>query len=165
MTDTRTKLHDVELRCAKCKHEKLETVSSYYMARYYCDCGGTLQIVVEHDHVLTHAEATARGYNNKQRRAKDYISLQIEEALAACGRDRVMQRTQGSPSVAIRWDVNGKVTSQEGTERFLVRDGATLDEAGKEAATAFAARIREQAKELAAWADRIEGHLNNWSTL
>lgn len=80
----------------------------------------------------------------------------IEDALHQCGRDRIMHREFGGPpSVAIRYDGPPRITSPEGTESYLVRKGATVDEAGEAAARAFAERIVEEAKRLTAWADRI----------
>ena len=84
----------------------------------------------------------------------------IEDALSACGRDRVMHREfSGRPAVAIRWDQdlwNLKANSPDSTEKFLVKEADTLDEAGKMAAEAFAIRLREIAKAYTTWADRIE---------
>ena len=51
--------HDVELRCTSCRRKKLTAAERFDPA---CSCGGTLTIVVEHDHALTHAEAVALGY-------------------------------------------------------------------------------------------------------
>lgn len=53
------KRHDVELRCDMCQREKLATAGCYTPR---CYCGGTLRVTVAHDHVLTQAEAAARGY-------------------------------------------------------------------------------------------------------
>jgi hypothetical protein len=81
----------------------------------------------------------------------------IEDALAACGRDRVMQREFGAkPSIAIRFDPERRVVAADGTASFLVREADTLDEAGALAAAAFAARLREIATDLVAQAERIE---------
>lgn len=52
-------LHDVELRCTSCRREKLATAGRFDPV---CSCGGAFVVVVEHDHVLTHAEAVALGY-------------------------------------------------------------------------------------------------------
>lgn len=91
----------------------------------------------------------------------DDISRPVEDALAACGRDRVMHRSDAEPAVAIRWDGTPPITAPDGTERYLRRSGSTLDEAGRAAAQAFAQRIRDEARRLEAWADRIERPLKN----
>jgi len=81
----------------------------------------------------------------------------IEDALAQCGRDRVMQREGGNGiSVAIRYDLPSGAASPDGVERFLVRSGTTLDEAGRAAASAFAVHLRSRARETIEWADRID---------
>jgi len=96
----------------------------------------------------------------------DYISSPVEDALAACGRERVFHRIQGGASVAIRWDDQHRVTAPaDGCERHLVRNGDTLDEAGAAAAASFAMRLREQARSLDGWAERIERHLKNRTLL
>jgi len=84
------------------------------------------------------------------------MDARVEGALAACGRDRVLHRDGAAPSVAIRYDVPSGASSPDGVQRFLVRDGATLDDAGRQAATAFAAHLRVRAREIVEWADRIE---------
>lgn len=83
----------------------------------------------------------------------------IEDALALCGRDRVMHREFGDqrPAIAIRWD-EVRVTSPD-EQRFLVREADTSDEAGAAAARAFADRLEAIAKDLAAQAGRIRGTL------
>ncbi len=93
----------------------------------------------------------------------DYISGPVEDALAACGRDRVMHRSGPEPAIAIRWDGEQRITAPDGTERYLRRSGASLDVAGRDAAKAFAERIREEARRLNAWADSIERPLKNWT--
>ena len=81
----------------------------------------------------------------------------IEDALAQCGRDRVMHREDSdSVAVAIRYDIPSGAASPDGVERYLVRNGATLDEAGREVAAAFAAHLRIRARETIEWAERIE---------
>lgn len=90
------------------------------------------------------------------------LSHAVEDALAACGRERVLHRDDShGPSIAIRYDIDARVTSADGTERFLVRNANTLDEAGFAAARDFALRVREQAKAMDEWADRIERSLKN----
>ena len=96
------------------------------------------------------------------------MKANIENALLLCGRERVMHREGRDPnaSVAIRWDPSVRnVTAADGTERFLVRSGDDLDEAGEQAARAFAARIREVARDLGEWADRIERALDTGTSL
>lgn len=61
-------------------------------------------------------------------------------------------------SVAIRWD-EPRVISADGTEKYLVRRGDSLDEAGESAAKVFAARLRDQAKAWALLADDIDAAL------
>jgi hypothetical protein len=81
----------------------------------------------------------------------------VEAALYHCGRDRVLHREgRDGTAVAIRYDMPSGAASPDGVERFLVRNGATLDEAGREAAAAFAAHLRSRSKEIGEWADRIE---------
>lgn len=63
---------------------------------------------------------------------------------------------RAATSVAIRWDAPHPITAPDGTERYLVRNGSTLDEAGRLAAEAFAQRIRDEARRLTSWADAIE---------
>ena len=87
------------------------------------------------------------------------LSPSTEDALAACGRSRVLQRETPKPSVAIRLDVDRwdlPVASTDGTTKFLVRDGATLDEAGRAAARAFAERCRDIARGYTERATAIE---------
>ena len=85
------------------------------------------------------------------------MNQHIEDALAQCGRDRVMHREgRDGVSVAIRYDMPSGAASPDGIERFLARSGATLDDAGRQAATAFAAHLRAKAREIVEWADRIE---------
>lgn len=85
----------------------------------------------------------------------------VETALHRCGRERVMHN-EAAKSIAIRWD-EPRVTGGDGTERYLVRRGDSLDDAGEAAAKAFAARLRDQAKQWAAWADRIDAALGGKS--
>jgi hypothetical protein len=85
------------------------------------------------------------------------VKQTVENALALCGRDRVMQN-EIAKSIAIRWD-DPRVVHADGNERYLVRKGDSLDASGEAAARAFAARIREQAKQWAAWADHIDAAL------
>lgn len=85
-----------------------------------------------------------------------HMDCNVENALALCGRDRVLHRDDATPSVAIRWDGEARLTAPDGTERYLRRDGKTLSEAGSEAALAFAKRIREESQRLASWANSIE---------
>ena len=59
---------DVELCCTACQREKLATAGRFDPT---CYCGGTFTVVVEHDHVLTHAEAVALGYGIRQAPAAD----------------------------------------------------------------------------------------------
>src|SRR5688572_2547714 len=88
----------------------------------------------------------------------------IEDALHACGRDRVHHRDctgcgvehQHRAGVAIRFDPGVQIVAPDGTTKFLVREADTLDEAGYLAASAFAERLREISRDLLAWADRIE---------
>jgi len=84
----------------------------------------------------------------------------IESALAQCGRDRVMHR-EGSDgvSIAIRYDLPGPAVSPDGVERYLVRKAATIDEAGRDAASAFAVHLRTEARKAIEWAERIERSL------
>lgn len=85
----------------------------------------------------------------------------IENALHLCGRDRVLHREfGGAPSVAIRYDGPARIVSPDGTQAYLVRDGASLDEAGAAAAKAFAESIRNESKRLEAWAANIERALH-----
>ena len=81
----------------------------------------------------------------------------IEDALAACGRERVFVR-EGSDGVAIaiRYDLLGPAVAPDGVERFLVRKAPTIDEAGREAARAFATHLRSEARKAIEWAERIE---------
>lgn len=90
------------------------------------------------------------------------MNRHIEDALAQCGRERVMHR-EGSDgvAVAIRYDMPSGAASPDGIERFLARSGATLDEAGRAAATAFAEHLRAKAREIVEWADRIERALSH----
>ena len=81
----------------------------------------------------------------------------IESALYHCGRDRVMHREgRDGTAIAIRYDMPSGALSPDGIERYLVRKADSIDEAGREAATAFAAHLRARAKETIEWADRIE---------
>lgn len=81
----------------------------------------------------------------------------VESALMQCGRERVMYREgRDGVSVAIRYDMPVAAASPDGIERFLSRMAPTIDEAGREAATAFATHIRARAREAIEWADRIE---------
>lgn len=85
----------------------------------------------------------------------------IEAALWACGRDRVLHRDGlGDAEIAIRYDMPNLAVSPDGTERFLVRKATTFDEAGKQAAVAFATHLRTRAKEAIEWAERIEQALS-----
>ena len=88
----------------------------------------------------------------------------IEDALAQCGRERVLHRDGVDPSIAIRYDMPSGASSPDGIERHLVRKGATLDEAGHAAATAFALHLRARARETIEWAERIERSLARGST-
>lgn len=83
----------------------------------------------------------------------------IEDALALCGRDRVMHREFGDqrPAVAIRWD-EVRITAPD-EQRFLVREADTLDEAGAAAARAYADRLAEMGRALQEQAGRIRGTL------
>lgn len=84
----------------------------------------------------------------------------VENALHACGRERVLHREFGGrPAVAIRWDGPARVTAADGTTPMLVREADTLDEAGAAAAEAFAARLDEIADGLRSQARRIREHL------
>jgi hypothetical protein len=85
------------------------------------------------------------------------MNRHVEDALYHCGRDRVLHREgRDGTAIAIRYDMPSGAASPDGVERYLVRNGATLDEAGREAATAFAAHLRARAREIGEWADRIE---------
>lgn len=81
----------------------------------------------------------------------------IEEALLQCGRDRVMFRDgRDGVAVAIRYDMPNPASPSDGIEKFLSRMAPTFDEAGHEAATAFATHLRTRAREAIEWAERIE---------
>ncbi len=85
----------------------------------------------------------------------------VEDALAQCGRDRVMHREGGDGvAIAIRYDMPSGAASPDGIERYLVRKAPTIDEAGREAAAAFAAHLRARAREVTEWAERIERSLS-----
>ena len=86
------------------------------------------------------------------------LSPNVERALALCGRDRVMHRHQSGdlpPAVSIRWD-HELIVRPEDDSTHLVREGATIDDAGYDAAESFAARLRELAEKYSSWADKIE---------
>lgn len=80
------------------------------------------------------------------------------EALAACGRDRVMHRSGGRPAVAIRWDQ--ELVTSEDDQKYLVVEADTFEEAGREAAQRFAGRLRRLAKYYSDQASRIEYSLS-----
>jgi hypothetical protein len=85
------------------------------------------------------------------------MNPRVEDALAQCGRDRVLHREgRDGVAIAIRYDVPGGAASPDGVERYLVRNAATLDEAGRQAAAAFATHLRTKAREIGEWAERIE---------
>ncbi len=85
------------------------------------------------------------------------MNRHVEDALAACGRDRVMHREDKEGiAIAIRYDVPSSAAAPDGVEKFLVRKAGTIDDAGREAARAFAAHLRARARETTEWADRIE---------
>jgi len=88
------------------------------------------------------------------------MTSHVEEAIAQCGRDRVMHREgKDGVAIAIRYDMPLSAASPDGIERHLVRKAATIDEAGREAASAFAAHLRARARETIEWAERIERSL------
>lgn len=94
-----------------------------------------------------------------------YPSLRTdtEEALAACGRDRVFHNDGQPPSVAIRWD-DGPGPCAPGEKWIIGRaEGPSEghDDAGRKAARAFAIKLREHGKAILAWADRIEKALGD----
>jgi hypothetical protein len=89
------------------------------------------------------------------------VNRHVEDALFQCGRDGVLQREgRDGNAIAIRYDMPSGAASPDGIERFLVRKADTLDEAGRQAAAAFAAHLRARARETTEWADRIEGALS-----
>ena len=79
----------------------------------------------------------------------------VEAALHLCGRFRVFHREGPEPAIAIRWDGPQQIVSPDGTQAYLVSKAETLDDAGALAAARFAARIKEEAARLSAWADSI----------
>ena len=84
----------------------------------------------------------------------------IEDALYQCGRERVMYREgRDGVAVAIRYDMPTPAGSPDGIERFLSRMAPTFDEAGREAAAAFAVHLRTEARKAVEWAERIERSL------
>ena len=88
------------------------------------------------------------------------MNPQVESALHQCGRDRVMHREgKDGIAIAIRYDMPSAAASPDGIERYLVRKANTIDEAGREAATAFAAHLRTEGRKAIEWADRIERSL------
>lgn len=89
------------------------------------------------------------------------MNRHVEAALWACGRDRILHREGfGDAEIAIRYDIPSPAVAVDGTQRFLVRRATSLDEAGKQAAVAFAAHLRARAKEAIEWAERIDRALS-----
>jgi primosomal replication protein N len=81
------------------------------------------------------------------------ISNRVEDALAACGRERVFENV-GATGVAIR--TAGMFQQPSGAnEKWMVCHGSTLDEAGLLAAAAFSELIRAEGKRLIEWANSI----------
>lgn len=91
------------------------------------------------------------------------LRTDTEQALEACGRDRVFHNDGKPSSVAIRWqDVPGPWLP--GEQWIIGRaDGPAEghDSAGRKAARAFAIRLREHGKSILSWADRIEKTLGD----
>jgi hypothetical protein len=88
------------------------------------------------------------------------VKSSVEDALAECGRHRVLHGTgPDGPTVAIRYDMVDEIVSLDGRAQYIVRTGATIDEAGAGAATEWAAAVRVAALRLTRWADRIEATL------
>jgi hypothetical protein len=86
------------------------------------------------------------------------LRTDTENALYACGRDRVFHNDGQPPSVAIRW--TDKPGPWSADEKWIIgrAEGPAEghDAAGRKAARAFAIKVREHGKALLEWADRIE---------
>lgn len=86
------------------------------------------------------------------------LSMRVENALYACGRERIFSRDgygEQKPAIAIRFD-GVKVDPPDTTKPVIMCEGSTHDDAGEAAARAFVSRLRDAAKNLTGWADRIE---------
>ena len=78
----------------------------------------------------------------------------VEDALAECGRDRVFYN-ETQVSVAIRL---GNMFNQP-AEKWLVRKGSDMDEAGANVAIDFASAVRDEGQRLIEWSKRIRNLL------
>jgi hypothetical protein len=83
----------------------------------------------------------------------------VEAALHECGRERIFHRSgTPRPGVAIRCD-HIEVRPPEGTKPIIVGEGETYNEAAREAMRVYVGRLRDAARNITAWADRIEATL------
>ena len=80
----------------------------------------------------------------------------VLDALGQCGRDRSFFNDGTPASVALRWL---SADTPDG-DKWIVGKGTTHDEAGFDAACAFASKLREHGERLIAWADRIGAALD-----
>jgi hypothetical protein len=82
------------------------------------------------------------------------LSDKVIDVLAACGTDRVFENHM-AVSVAIR---TGELFRQPKgpDEKWVLRNGATMSEAGMAAAVAFSQLVRAESIRLREWADRID---------
>lgn len=85
------------------------------------------------------------------------LKQNVENALAACGRDRVFHRND-AVGVAIRFDAI-RVEPPANVTPMIVGQGESYDDAAEFAISAFVARLRDAAKNLNEWASRIESAL------
>jgi len=83
------------------------------------------------------------------------IRARVIDAMQQCGRERVFHRTGGRPAMAIRLNVT-QTLAIDTDEKVLIYEADTYDEAAEQVARAFIARLRNAAKQLTDWADRIE---------
>lgn len=86
------------------------------------------------------------------------MSEKCLDALAACGRERVMERRGSEPAVAIRWASDSPGIPRG--EKWVYSDGGTFDGAGFSAASKFATELEERAKRLNEWAKRIRSAID-----
>jgi len=81
-----------------------------------------------------------------------------------CGEDRVFHNDRAPQSVAIRWtNSRGLKPEDPPDEKFIIGKaegvGEGHDAAGRKAAKAFAAKVRERGQELLRWASLIDDAL------